>query len=370
MAKKKKKKRIIDNTKLIESLDTVEIIKYENLINKDDCIYTVNKDEKTCTLHKITKIYPTLYIPSTIDGYLVTKLENKNNEAIFEDNEKVQVKKVIIPDTVQELGKHCFNECRNVEAFELGNQLKIISIASFSYCESLKEIILPESVSLIGDYAFRNCKNLQKLTVLNPTCEISNNLYNITNSDNMDKEVGKFDGTIYGWEGSTILNYANKYNKQNDTLRYVDFILEYIGSRPYNKIIKKKDIQITAIWSNGTTEINTNFAHSYAVHKDFITLTVFFDKFKHNIDISIKPREIDGFSVTYEGPKKVLTKTPLNKKDFKAIAHYDDNTEDVIKNFTFVENVLKKSGKNIVTINYKGFEASCQVIAKHKFLLF
>jgi hypothetical protein len=52
---KKKKKNPEEELRLVETLDDVEVVVYKDLIKKDDCEYTVNKDETTCTLHKLLK---------------------------------------------------------------------------------------------------------------------------------------------------------------------------------------------------------------------------------------------------------------------------------------------------------------------------
>ena len=82
-----------------------------------------------------TKEDVNLTIPSTIDGFLVSKIEQNSF------TEMSKLKKVIIPKSV-----------------------KVIGAYSFANCPMLKEVILEEGVEVIEDWAFISC-NIEKIVL-------------------------------------------------------------------------------------------------------------------------------------------------------------------------------------------------------------
>ena len=363
----KNKKNEESEIRLIESLDEVELTTYDNLIKKEDCIYTLNKDEKTCTLHKILNIHEVLQIPEEIDGHIVTVLENKESESIFENNENIQVKKVILPKTIKIIGKHCFNECRTVETFLLNEGLEKIDVAGFSYCEGITDLILPSTLQIVEDYAFRNCLKLKRLTFLNPNTNISNDLYTITTSkENKDK----FLGTLFSKLPSKVQEYAENNNKIFKLLDYVKMDVSYNGIRPTSNdksFIKKEDIKVLATLSNEVIDEITNYDLKIDVKNDIMTLNISFYKFKDKINLSIKPKKIEKIEVSYHGDKKHKIKNPLNKEDFTVIAYYDNGTNEETTNYIFENEYLQQKGINDVNIIIDNVVGTCQVIGKKWF---
>ena len=77
-------------------------------------------------------------IPSKIDGYTVTSVENFDT---------TKTKKITLPETVTTIGDSAFTIYDN-----------------FSY-SVLEEIILPKNLKTIGDSAFRNCYSLKSIDI-------------------------------------------------------------------------------------------------------------------------------------------------------------------------------------------------------------
>lgn len=115
---------------------------------------------------------------------------------------------IAIPNSVTSIEKDTFSDCSGLTSITIPDSVKSIGIRSFADCESLTSVTIPENITSIGNWAFFSCGNLKEITVLNPECEIDDEKYTISNSNDM------FDGTIYGYKNSTAQAYAEKYNRK------------------------------------------------------------------------------------------------------------------------------------------------------------
>jgi hypothetical protein len=73
-------------------------------------------------------------------------------------------REVIVPRTVEILGKSCFesNNYFDMIVFEPGSKLRQIGPLAFSGCEFLRSIAIPASVEIIGDFGFNECDGLEE----------------------------------------------------------------------------------------------------------------------------------------------------------------------------------------------------------------
>ena len=121
-----------------------------------------------------------LIVPATYKGFPVTEV---GDYAL----QKVQAKKIVLPDSVlnigyqafsgsaaeeivlpkyaQTLGNAAFYGCCFLEKVVLPEGLKRIGDSTFSLCMSLREIVIPDSVVEIGYQAFDHCYTLTKITL-------------------------------------------------------------------------------------------------------------------------------------------------------------------------------------------------------------
>lgn len=98
-------------------------------------------------------------IPSKIDGYTVTGIENMDTS---------NIKKIVMPDTVTYIGEYAFGDYDDsvpLEEIVLSKNLKIIGQFAFSRCFELKSIDIPESVTEIENGAFSGCYSLKNFNV-------------------------------------------------------------------------------------------------------------------------------------------------------------------------------------------------------------
>lgn len=98
-------------------------------------------------------------IPSKIDGYTVTGVENMDTS---------NIKKIVMPDTVTYIGECAFGDYDDsvpLEEIVLSKNLKTIGLYAFSRCFELKSIDIPESVTEIENGAFSGCYSLKNFNV-------------------------------------------------------------------------------------------------------------------------------------------------------------------------------------------------------------
>lgn len=73
--------------------------------------------------------------------------------------------KVIVPNTVVNIGRSAFTGCDTLKEVELPSGLKFISRSSFSSCTALKEMRIPQSVEEIADWCFNGCTSLERVYI-------------------------------------------------------------------------------------------------------------------------------------------------------------------------------------------------------------
>ena len=96
---------------------------------------------------------PGLYIPDTIKGKPVTEFGT-----IFKGN--LKIKSVIIGANCTKIADNAFENCYNLERFEIRSGVKSIGKLAFFGCQMLRLIYIPECVESIADDAFRYCTNI------------------------------------------------------------------------------------------------------------------------------------------------------------------------------------------------------------------
>lgn len=76
-------------------------------------------------------------------------------------DKKGSVKKVYLPDSIEEISTGCFSNCNHLEEIRLSESLREIPYHAFWACESLQSVEIPEGVEVIGGSAFAVCQNLE-----------------------------------------------------------------------------------------------------------------------------------------------------------------------------------------------------------------
>ncbi len=89
---------------------------------------------------------------------------------------------LVIPDTVEVVGKQCFEFCKDMKEITLPNGLKEISDFLFANCWGLEKINMPDSVERVGAWSFEGCDKLKRLEFSDALKEVSeHNPFEMTN---------------------------------------------------------------------------------------------------------------------------------------------------------------------------------------------
>ena len=95
--------------------------------------------------------------------------------------------KVVIPNTVTEIGRRAFFDCSELIAVEIPNSVTIINEQAFSSCKGLTAINIPSTVENIGYEAFSNCNGLTSVIIANGVKKIDD--YAFSGCSNISKVV-------------------------------------------------------------------------------------------------------------------------------------------------------------------------------------
>ena len=122
------------------------------------------------------------------------------------------LKEFKIPETIKLIDESAFSQCEKLSEVTIPDSVSKIGREAFSYCSSLESVSIPKSVKSIGIAAFKDCSELESITFLNPDCIIGDEeLSYFDNSQTISNSNGGFTGTIYGYNGSTAQEYAEKH---------------------------------------------------------------------------------------------------------------------------------------------------------------
>ena len=123
---------------------------------------------------------------------------------------------VKLPESFSVIGRYMFEDCTSLKEIILPKTVTFISLSAFYNCKSLTNVVIPENVSYVGSEAFSNCERLEKITFLNPECNIISYLSTICNYTL--NGTSYYNGVICGYEGSTAQTFAEKFDLEFESL--------------------------------------------------------------------------------------------------------------------------------------------------------
>ncbi len=87
-------------------------------------------------------------------------LKDLKDEAFLEC---AALKSVILPDSVESIGKKAFSKCTALTSFVVPVKVSRIRKKTFCKCRSLKSVVLPQMLTEIGKKAFKKCSSLSSI---------------------------------------------------------------------------------------------------------------------------------------------------------------------------------------------------------------
>ncbi|WP_288887628.1 leucine-rich repeat protein [uncultured Eubacterium sp.] len=161
------------------------------------------------------------------DPEVVVIAEGTTEIAPNEYKERVNLKEVRLPKSLEKIGKRAFYGCQNLTVVVFGGNEKVIEDEAFANCRALRKIELPDSLEEIGYGAIENFElggtialtNLKKLGARN---------FNISSS--LKFEVGPNLEDI----GMSSFNCVTKINVSSDNKKFKlrdGLLLDRLGTR-------------------------------------------------------------------------------------------------------------------------------------------
>ena len=83
----------------------------------------------------------------------------------------------VVPQNITQISEGCFCGCNQITDIIFPSQINAIGPLAFSKCSSLTTLTIPKSVTFIGESAFRECENLRWVLLPNTLSKLSANLF-------------------------------------------------------------------------------------------------------------------------------------------------------------------------------------------------
>ncbi|MGN1403077.1 MAG: leucine-rich repeat domain-containing protein [Ruminococcus sp.] len=136
----------------------------ENAAQTSVFSYQMNEDG-TISITGYSGSDTALNVPATIDGYVVSAIDNHAFEANWD------ITSVTLPNGLTAIGEGAFMDCGSLTTVTIPETVSRIDRAAFAGCSMLTAISLPETVSVVMEEAFTGCGSLTDLTVANSALE-------------------------------------------------------------------------------------------------------------------------------------------------------------------------------------------------------
>lgn len=121
-----------------------------------DFTFQLNYDENSYAVTGYKGSEENIVIPAEFLGKPVTILFDK----LFAGHP--EIKSVVIPDTVTDLGEFLFDGCLSLRHIDLPSALLYLWGYTFARC-GIEEIVLPDKLKRIPPYAFKECRKLKRV---------------------------------------------------------------------------------------------------------------------------------------------------------------------------------------------------------------
>ena len=228
-----------------------------------------------------------LTIPSTIDGYKVTKVESLAK--IENDDEVINttLETLNIGNNVQIIGSYGVTNFAKLKTVNIKSSVRVVENFAFDGCNALTKINIDNGLKVVYGDGFSNIKNLKSISLPNSVSRVGANAFGYMYNDDTNKYSRVSGFTISGYTGSNVEKYANNCN----------FTFTSLGT------YKKSD----------------DVDYLYTLQDDKVSLITYLGS---GGDVTV-PEEIDGYVVAYNTTNEVFSENQFRNSLDKLNSEFD-----------------------------------------------
>lgn len=174
--------------------------------------YYVDDDTNNATITQYLGNSKSLTIPSTIDGYKVTKVESLAK--IENDDEVINttLETLNIGNNVQIIGSYGVTNFAKLKTVNIKSSVKVVENFAFDGCNAITKINIDNGLKVVYGDGFSNIKNLKSISLPNSVSRVGANAFGYMFDDDTNKYSRVSGFTISGYTGSNVEKYANNCN--------------------------------------------------------------------------------------------------------------------------------------------------------------
>lgn len=249
--------------------------------------YYVDDDTNNATITQYLGNSKSLTIPSTIDGYKVTKVESLAK--IENDDEVINttLETLNIGNNVQIIGSYGVTNFAKLKTVNIKSSVKVVENFAFDGCNALTKINIDNGLKVVYGDGFSNIKNLKSISLPNSVSRVGANAFGYMYNDDTNKYSRVSGFTISGYTGSNVEKYANNCN----------FTFTSLGT------YKKSD----------------DVDYLYTLQDDKVSLITYLGS---GGDVTV-PEEIDGYVVAYNTTNEVFSENQFRNSLDKLNSEFD-----------------------------------------------
>lgn len=319
--------------------------------------YYVDDDTNNATITQYLGNSKSLTIPSTIDGYKVTKVESLAK--IENDDEVINttLETLNIGNNVQIIGSYGVTNFAKLKTVNIKSSVKVVENFAFDGCNALTKINIDNGLKVVYGDGFSNIKNLKSISLPNSVSRIGANAFGYMFDDDTNKYSRVSGFTVSGYTGSNVEKYAKNcsftftslgtYKKSDDEIDYLYTVTDnlvtidaYIGAG--GVVTVPEEIDGCTVAYNANSDIFSENQYKNSLEKfngsfDYVTEIVFptmWDCFG-NISLSDTPKLT---AITVTNTEYNFDDEVSENKPFGYTYVFDDDgvVTEFIKNDDFV----------------------------------
>lgn len=249
--------------------------------------YYVDDDTNNATITQYLGNSKSLTIPSTIDGYKVTKVESLAK--IENDDEVINttLETLNIGNNVQIIGSYGVTNFAKLKTVNIKSSVKVVENFAFDGCNAITKINIDNGLKVVYGDGFSNIKNLKSISLPNSVSRVGANAFGYMYNDDTNKYSRVSGFTISGYTDSNVEKYANNCN----------FTFTSLGT------YKKSD----------------DVDYLYTLQDDKVSLITYLGS---GGDVTV-PEEIDGYVVAYNTTNEVFSENQFRNSLGKLNSEFD-----------------------------------------------